>query len=93
MAWYVDESAKTLWNLNGKVGDPYDYYGLIWQGLGNGAGVNPETSMAFNIYITEIMNEEGNNPESYERNQWIISHYQRYSEKIKPFNKLKFDCL
>ena len=85
--------ANTLWNLNNKLCYPEDYYGLIWQGLWDGSGYDEVTNMAFNLYIKEIMNIDGNNPNNYGHNQWILSHYQRYTEYIKPFNQLKFDCL
>jgi hypothetical protein len=32
--------ANTLWNLNNKLGHPEDYYGLIWNGLSKGAGID-----------------------------------------------------
>ncbi len=92
MAWHVNETAKVLWELNGKLGNETDYYGLIWAGLSQGAGFDPITSNLFNLYLNEVMNVPGNNPLSYSQNQWIQSQHQIYLNNIKPYNKLKFDC-
>lgn len=92
MAWHVHETATVLWKMNNKVGDIVDYYGLIWEGLTQGAGIDPITQNLFNLYIEQVMNLPGNNPNYYTQNQWIQSQYNIYINEIKPNNQLKFDC-
>jgi hypothetical protein len=92
LAAYLEGIANTLWNLNGQTGTPEDYFGLIWNGLSHGAGVDPNTNQAFSLYITKIMNHPGNNPNNLNYTDWIHSQLNRYLNIIKPNNILKFDC-
>ena len=84
--------ANTLRNLNNKLGQPEDYYGLIWNGLSEGAGIDPNTKEAFSLYITQTMNLSGNNPNNLNYRDWIHSQLNRYTNFIRPNNNLKFDC-
>lgn len=92
LAAYLEGIANTLWNLNGQVGTKEDYYGLIWNGLSEGAGLDPNTNQAYSLYITQVMNTPGYNPNSLNYKDWIESQLNRYRNLIKPFNNLKFDC-
>jgi len=91
LAAYLEGIANTLWNLNGQIGSKEDYYGLIWNGLSSGAGVDPKTKQAYSLYISQVMNTPGYNPNNYGYKDWTDSHLNR-CRAIKPNNNLKFDC-
>ncbi|MBK8701844.1 MAG: hypothetical protein IPN29_20675 [Saprospiraceae bacterium] len=78
--------------MNGQIGNPEDYWGLIWNGLNEGAGKDINTGEPFSLWITFIMNQPGNNPHNLNYKDWIHGQLNRYLNVIKPNNNLKFDC-